>query len=335
MKSNASIRLLNMHRARNFGLKIGVVALALLAAKLISFAQPAESVRPNLLAFGIIESNNIFNGSRLPTRPTPTRVIRTNNTPVVQADYISLVGEMDYEKGAYAFFEGSRSAWNQVLQLSNTIAGFKLVDVNANYVDLVSNSVSFRLPVGAQLRQERGAWRVDTTQVASLDTSSSYTTMRGGGTTGGRGGGGGRGGRGGGGMGNMGGGMGNMGGGMGNMGGGRGGRGGGGGGGGRNATGASAVQPGTIQPGTAAAAAAALNAGQADAMSPDMTGNNFAYPNGAANMGMGMGMQQPGAAIELPNVPDATATLQNMIQRALEERIAAAAAAAAQDNNEP
>ena len=229
-------------------------------------------------------------------------------------------GTLHYEKGPYAFFEGSRAIWDKDLQLSNSIAGYKITAIEDEYVDLVSVSNSLRLPVGAQMRQEKTGWLVvSNIQVASLDTGgrsfatgfSADVTTRGGGGRGGKKGGGGPGG----------------------FGGQGGGRGGGGGGGGRKGGGGGMGQAGVgatgIQPGTAAALSATLSAASGtDAVQPGGF-NNTGLPGAAANPAM----QQPNA-IELPNVPDASAALQQMIQRALEDRIAAAMQAA-QDDNAP
>jgi hypothetical protein len=129
-------------------------------------------------AFSIIETRNIFDASRLP------RIIRTNRTEIVrppppppapQIDYITCVGTMNYEKGPYAFFEGSRAAYEQVLRVSNRIAGLTLTGIEPECVRLTTGSNELCVPVGGQLTQERsGPWRVVTNQqVASVSARSS------------------------------------------------------------------------------------------------------------------------------------------------------------------
>ena len=69
--SSSALRFLS--RCRGSGL--GFALLVLLAAMLLSFAQTSGPARPNL-SFEIIETNNIFNGSRLPARPRAPVVIQ-------------------------------------------------------------------------------------------------------------------------------------------------------------------------------------------------------------------------------------------------------------------
>lgn len=108
-------------------------------------------------AFRLIAERNIFNANRSggTVRPaTPTRRPATVET-------FALVGTMAYEKGTFAFFEGSRSEFTKVLKADGIIAGHKILNIQANSVKLEADGKEIELPVGSQMRREdAGAWQV-------------------------------------------------------------------------------------------------------------------------------------------------------------------------------
>jgi hypothetical protein len=68
---------------------------------------------------------------------------------------------MDYEKGTFAFFEGSSSQLTKVMKANDVVAGHKLVSISANSVMLEADGRQIELPVGSQMRREdEGAWQV-------------------------------------------------------------------------------------------------------------------------------------------------------------------------------
>jgi hypothetical protein len=68
---------------------------------------------------------------------------------------------MIYEKGEYAFFEGSRSEYKTAVKASDTIAGFKITGVLPGKVTLDVNGKEIDLAVGQELkRQDEGEWSV-------------------------------------------------------------------------------------------------------------------------------------------------------------------------------
>ena len=107
-------------------------------------------------ALRFVAERNIFNATRsgagevrLPTRRATT------------VEYFTLVGTMDYEKGTFAFFDGSSSQYTKVIQADSVIAGHKVLDVTANSVKLEAEGKEIELPVGSQMRREdEGAWQV-------------------------------------------------------------------------------------------------------------------------------------------------------------------------------
>ena len=118
----------------------------------------APATPPNKLdesAFSLIGERNIFNANRsggkvqLATR-RPTRV-----------ETFTLVGTMAYEKGAFAFFEGSSSKFTKAVKADGIIAGHKLADIYAGSVKLEADGKQIELPIGSQMRREdAGTWQV-------------------------------------------------------------------------------------------------------------------------------------------------------------------------------
>jgi hypothetical protein len=123
-------------------------------------AQPANAAnRPDYSAFKIVADRNIFDPNRYPHTPGRHETHRQTKT----ADAFALVGVMSYQKGAFAFFDGSSSDYRKVLKPTDTIAGFTLVEIAPDKVRLTSGTNQFVLPVGAQLRREEDEWVLNTT----------------------------------------------------------------------------------------------------------------------------------------------------------------------------
>ncbi|TAK93564.1 MAG: hypothetical protein EPO07_17955 [Verrucomicrobia bacterium] len=107
-------------------------------------------------AFRIVSERNIFNGNRsggtvrLASSRRPTRV-----------ETFTLVGTMAYEKGVFAFFEGSSSEFTKVLKTDGVIAGHKIADILADAVKLEADGKEIELTIGSQMRREdEGAWHM-------------------------------------------------------------------------------------------------------------------------------------------------------------------------------
>ncbi|MSU57227.1 MAG: hypothetical protein EXS35_03430 [Pedosphaera sp.] len=121
-------------------------------------------------AFAIVSERNVFNANRSGGRVSvPTR--RPSRT-----DTFTLVGTMAYEKGAFAFFEGSSSEFTKTLKAQGLIAGYKLVDVLTDAVKIELDGKETKLPVGSQMRREdEGAWHVAEVSGGGNGGESSYT----------------------------------------------------------------------------------------------------------------------------------------------------------------
>lgn len=121
-------------------------------------------------AFRIIAERNIFNANR-----SGGRVQLATRRPA-RIETVTLVGTMAYERGTFAFFDGSSSEFSKVIQANGVIAGHKLVGVRTAGVTLEADGKQFELPVGSQLRREdAGAWLV--TEATGSSGSGSGTAL--------------------------------------------------------------------------------------------------------------------------------------------------------------
>ena len=73
--------------------------------------------------FKIISDRNIFNQNRAPGS-TSRDPAQARPAPVIHA--LSLVGTMSYEKGTFAFFDGTRSEYKKPLKAGEKIAGYEI-----------------------------------------------------------------------------------------------------------------------------------------------------------------------------------------------------------------
>src|SRR5262249_468863 len=73
-----------------------------------------RSGRPSCQNFRIVTERNIFDPNRGPA-------IRPRSGPTRSTDYFALVGTMSYEKGLFAFFDGTSSEYRKALKLGDSI----------------------------------------------------------------------------------------------------------------------------------------------------------------------------------------------------------------------
>ena len=129
---------------------------------------PAASTPSKLdeSAFAMIGERNIFNANRSGGQ------VRLATRRAASVESFTLVGTLAYEKGAFAFFEGSSSEFTKAVKANGVIAGHKLADIFAASVSLEADGKQIELPIGSQMRREdAGAWLV-VEEVSSGDTSS-------------------------------------------------------------------------------------------------------------------------------------------------------------------
>jgi hypothetical protein len=120
-----------------------------------------------LAGFRIISERNIFNPNRSTAR-TARSTSRGGTERKVKVDSFALLGTMSYEKGEFAFFDGSSPEYRKALKPADSIAGYKIADIGANHVRLEANGQAVELRVGMQMKREGEAeWTVSEGPVVS------------------------------------------------------------------------------------------------------------------------------------------------------------------------
>jgi hypothetical protein len=123
-------------------------------------------------AFRIVAERNIFDPNRSP-RNGP----RPSGAPPKTNDSFTLVGTMSYEKGDFAFFDGTSTDYKKAVKTNDTIAGYKVAAIATDSVKLAQNTNVLELAVGAQLRrQDDGTWVRSTTSESYAAAPSGTTT---------------------------------------------------------------------------------------------------------------------------------------------------------------
>jgi len=123
-------------------------------------------------AFRLVAERNIFDPNRAP---------RSSRAPVQQktVDSFSLVGTMSYEKGDFAFFDGSSSDYRKVLKSNDVIAGYKIVAISPEQVTISSGTNQLELKVGTQMRRaEDGHWERGAAPAVYTASSSNTTSSQ-------------------------------------------------------------------------------------------------------------------------------------------------------------
>jgi hypothetical protein len=157
--------------------RASILGWLMLASLSFGATQPTNSpAAKDFSAFKIIPEKNIFN---------PRRYARSGQAPqetrsVARTDSISLVGIMSYEKGPFAFFEGTRAEYRKVLKRGDSIAGYKLTNIAPNSATLSTTTNQLELRVGMRLRrEENGAWQMGSSSEETSTTSGSTSRTTG------------------------------------------------------------------------------------------------------------------------------------------------------------
>jgi hypothetical protein len=119
---------------------------------------------PSFDAFKVIVEHNIFaNG---PTR----RLAGIEASPKPPPESLVLFGTMSFDKGTFAFFDGSNPAFKKELRLGDKIGDLVVTEIGLERVRLKAGELEFQLPVGSRLvREAGGQWKLGGT---APDTSS-------------------------------------------------------------------------------------------------------------------------------------------------------------------
>jgi hypothetical protein len=162
-------------RTRSCAALLGLILISSLAAapkdKRIVPPPEATAGAGEYVSFTLISERNIFNANR------SARSGRggDEDRKVSQVDTFTLVGTLTYEKGPYAFFDGSSPDYSKVLEPGKSIAGYKIAAVEGNAVKLESGTNTVELSVGMKMRrEEEGEWQVVSSgQPANVSSSPS------------------------------------------------------------------------------------------------------------------------------------------------------------------
>jgi hypothetical protein len=116
--------------------------------------------RLDLESFRLIWERNIFDPNRSPfNRFTRSAAPPSRDRERRRTDSFALIGTMSYEKGRFAFFEGSSPQYQKVLETSNSIGDYTITAITPSHVLLQSTNGQIELPVGMQMRREdEGPW---------------------------------------------------------------------------------------------------------------------------------------------------------------------------------
>ncbi len=123
-------------------------------------------------AFKIIVDRNIFDPNRYPRRG-PRSI---QSAPKV-VDSLTLVGIMSYERGSFAFFDGTSADYKKALKLNDSIAGYKVTNIAPNSVKLATDTNEMEMSVGMALRREEdGPWTLSSQAVSYAAAPASTST---------------------------------------------------------------------------------------------------------------------------------------------------------------
>jgi len=140
-------------------LKLTLIGLAVLAG-LPAVAQETNQLRrPDYAAFQVVSQKNIFNQYRVARRRETGR--SRPATTIRMGDAFSLVGTMNYEKGAFAFFDGTNAEYRRIVQPEGTIAVYKVTEITPASVILETHGQKIEMKVGTQMRRnDAGVWQL-------------------------------------------------------------------------------------------------------------------------------------------------------------------------------
>ena len=152
-------------------MKRNIIAIAFFS--LLPVVAPAQTV--DFSGFRIISQRNIFNLTRVPPRTSRGTAVQA---PPTFVDAFSLVGTLTYDKGEFAFFDGTRPEYQKALQPTNSIGGYKLVAVLPTSVRLETRGTQFEMKLGMQLRRDEKSAHLyaDSFGATTYDSASAAAT---------------------------------------------------------------------------------------------------------------------------------------------------------------
>jgi hypothetical protein len=160
-----------------------ILAVLLAAQNFAAIAQTTNALAPADYPKFILQ-RNIFDPGREPNVPYVFRPKTAYVPPVVrQVDAFSLVGIIGYGEGrlagVHAFFNGSSLQYQKAAQVDDSIAGFKITNIAADSVTLVSGTNTMVLAIGEQLHNDGiGHWLYANGSAMRYNSSSGYGSGR-------------------------------------------------------------------------------------------------------------------------------------------------------------
>ena len=154
------------------GLMVALVA-GFVAGSSVASAAAGGTNSPPVPDYRFIAQRNIFNPNRSPSSDTG----QPNPRALAQAPGFALVGTMIYDKGSFAFFDGTESKYRKVATNSESIADYQVESITPKYVTLKGNGNDVTLNVGMQMKWLNESWQM----VAGTDSSSGGSADQGGG----------------------------------------------------------------------------------------------------------------------------------------------------------
>ena len=133
------------------------VLVFLLASGLAGRAQPTNAPDArDFSSFKILVERNFFDPNR-----SPGSRGRADSPRAAKAEFFTLVGTLRYEKGTFAFFDGSSSEYRKVLKPSDAIAGYRIAQIAPDRVRLEADGRQIDLSVGTQMKKpDEGEWQL-------------------------------------------------------------------------------------------------------------------------------------------------------------------------------
>ncbi len=137
---------------------LGVVAAVFWSAGSSSTLAQTTTNKPPVPDYRFVAQRNIFNPNRFPSsggdRPRPS------GQALARAPGFALVGTMIYEKGSFAFFDGTDAQYKKVIKNSGTIGDYQVAEIAAKYVTLQADTNRVTLPVGMQMKKLGETWEL-------------------------------------------------------------------------------------------------------------------------------------------------------------------------------
>ena len=127
----------------------------------------------DLASFKIITDRNIFNSNR------SSRSRGDEKKPGSKVESFALTGTLTYEKGTFAFFDGSSAEYRKVLKPEGKIAGYQITEIGPDAAKLDTGEQKVEMRVGMQMRREDGGeWKLSAAPAPPPSSSSSSSSSR-------------------------------------------------------------------------------------------------------------------------------------------------------------